>query len=64
MVSLGLISIAEITLIYYFLGLKSLYVFFLTAIGGMFFVEWVNYIEHYGLKREKDKNGIYESITL
>lgn len=30
----------------------------------MFFVEWVNYIEHYGLRRNKDKNGIYESITL
>ena len=27
------------------------------------FAEQVNYIEHYGLQRKKDENGIYESIT-
>ena len=30
---------------------------------GIFFLELINYIEHYGLEREKDENGIYESIT-
>lgn len=30
---------------------------------GMFFLELINYIEHYGLQRKKDENGIYESIT-
>jgi len=29
----------------------------------MFSMELVNYMEHYGLKRNKDENGIYESIT-
>jgi alkane 1-monooxygenase len=64
MMALLLIFFAELSVIYYIFGFKSLYVFLLTSIGGMFFVEWVNYIEHYGLKREKDKDGIYESITL
>jgi alkane 1-monooxygenase len=30
---------------------------------GMLFLELINYIEHYGLLREKDENGIYESIN-
>jgi hypothetical protein len=30
---------------------------------GIWFLELINYIEHYGLIREKDKNGIYESIN-
>jgi len=28
----------------------------------MFFLEAINYIEHYGLERKKDKDGVYESI--
>lgn len=28
------------------------------------FFEAVNYIEHYGLERKKDKNGNYESISI
>ena len=27
-------------------------------------LEVVNYIEHYGLLRAKDKNGVYESVTV
>jgi alkane 1-monooxygenase len=30
---------------------------------GAFFLELINYIEHYGLLRQKDENGIYESIN-
>jgi alkane 1-monooxygenase len=30
---------------------------------GIFFLETINYIEHYGLLRSKDENGIEESIT-
>ena len=28
----------------------------------MFWLETVNYLEHYGLRRRKDENGIYESV--
>jgi alkane 1-monooxygenase len=27
-------------------------------------VESINYVEHYGIQRKKDENGIYESIGL
>jgi hypothetical protein len=29
---------------------------------GITWVETVNYIEHYGLLRKKDENGVYESV--
>ena len=30
---------------------------------GIFFIELINYVEHYGLIRQKDSRGIYEPIT-
>jgi len=30
---------------------------------GVWYLEVINYIEHYGLMRKKDENGIYESIN-
>jgi alkane 1-monooxygenase len=27
-------------------------------------IEIVNYVEHYGLKREKDENGVYEAVSV
>jgi len=49
--------------IFFFLGWSSLkYQFYYTCMG-MFFLELINYIEHYGLLRQKDENGIYESIN-
>ena len=30
---------------------------------GIFFIELINYVEHYGLARKKDVRGIYEPIT-
>jgi hypothetical protein len=30
---------------------------------GVLFLEAINYIEHYGLQRKADENGIYESIN-
>lgn len=32
------------------------------ALGQLIWLEGVNYLEHYGLRREKDENGVYESI--
>jgi alkane 1-monooxygenase len=45
------------------LGWQSLKYQFHYTLMGMFFLELINYIEHYGLQRKKDENGIYESIT-
>jgi alkane 1-monooxygenase len=30
---------------------------------GIFFIELINYVEHYGLLRTKDNRGIYEPIS-
>ena len=30
---------------------------------GIFFIELINYVEHYGLVRQKDQRGIYEPIS-
>ena len=29
---------------------------------GIFFIELINYVEHYGLRRKKDDKGVYEAI--
>lgn len=49
--------------ILFFLGWSSLKYQFMYTLFGMFFLELINYIEHYGLLRQKDENGIYESIN-
>jgi len=49
--------------IYYFLGWNSLKYQFVYTLWGIWYIEQINYIEHYGIIREKDQNGIYESIT-
>lgn len=33
------------------------------SLVGIFFIELINYTEHYGLLREKDSRGIYEPIN-
>ena len=39
--------------------------FHLCYVGiSLIFAEMVNYIEHYGILREKDENGIYESVNI
>lgn len=49
--------------VYYFLGWES-FKFNLCYIAiGVYFFETVNYIEHYGILRKKDTNGVYESIN-
>lgn len=49
--------------VYYFLGWESLKFYLCYIIVGLYWVECVNYIEHYGMQRKKDENGVYESIT-
>lgn len=49
--------------IYFFLGWESIKYQMVYTFWGVVFLEIINYIEHYGLERQKDKDGIYESIT-
>ena len=49
--------------IYHLLGWQSLKYQMCYTFWGIFFLEIINYIEHYGLQRHRDENGIYESIT-
>jgi alkane 1-monooxygenase len=51
------------TTIYLTLGWNSLKFHFIFAAFGLWFQCFANYITHYGLQRNKDKNGIYESIN-
>lgn len=34
------------------------------AFGSIFYLEAINYIEHYGLLRKKQDNGHYEKVTI
>tara|TARA_R110002072_G_scaffold145129_11_gene291394 strand:- start:4131 stop:5168 length:1038 start_codon:yes stop_codon:yes gene_type:complete len=48
--------------IYYFLGTISLFYFLGAAVFGIILLETVNYIEHYGLLRNKNEHGRYEKV--
>lgn len=48
--------------IYHFFGTGGLKFQAAYTFTGLFWAEMVNYLEHYGLQRRKDSNGIYESI--
>ncbi len=48
--------------IYTFFGLIGLSSFFAAAVLGILLLETVNYIEHYGLLRTKNKHGRYERV--
>ena len=51
-------------LITYFFGYYVLLFVVLSAITSILFFESVNYIEHYGLLREKNSSGRYERVRL
>ena len=56
-------NISLLTSIYLILGLNSLKYQMVYMLWGVWYLEVINYIEHYGLMRRKDENGIYESIN-
>jgi alkane 1-monooxygenase len=58
-----LLHVSICTAIYYILGWSSLRYQFFYTLQGICYQETVNYIEHYGLVRKKDENGVYESIS-
>lgn len=48
----------------YFYGIQTLCCFLLQVIGAVFFLEVINYIEHYGLRRKKISENTYEKVTV
>lgn len=50
--------------IYLLLGIGAVKYQLAYTFWGTIYLETTNYIEHYGLKRKQDQNGIYESINV
>jgi alkane 1-monooxygenase len=45
-------------------GFQGFVLFLITAFGAIFYLEAINYIEHYGLQRERKSDGTYEKVTI
>ena len=58
-----IIQLTYLILIYVFFGLNGLLLAFLAGIVGFLLLETINYIEHYGLKRNLLESGRYERVT-
>ena len=63
MIFYTLANIVLLLSIYYFFNIKVLFAFVLAAVVGILLLETVNYIEHYGLLREKNSSGRYERVN-
>ena len=62
MIIYTLANIILLGTIFYFFGLFGLIAFTSAAVIGILLLETVNYIEHYGLLRNKNKHGRYERV--
>jgi alkane 1-monooxygenase len=59
----AIIQIGYLFTIYYFFGYIGLSVAFFAGIAGFLLLETINYIEHYGLKRNLLPSGRYERVS-
>ena len=57
------IHCAILLAIFSLLGTKAVIFQLGYSLVGIFFIELINYVEHYGLTRRQDARGIYEPIT-
>jgi len=62
MVSYSIANVILLASIYAFFGMIVLLTFIVAAVIGIGLLETVNYIEHYGLLRAKNKRGKYEPV--
>ena len=62
MLHFQLIQVALLLSIFAIGGLSTMIAFMLAALLGILLLETVNYIEHYGLQRNKKSNGRYERV--
>lgn len=58
-----LIQISYLILLFFFFGSVGLFVALLAGIVGFLLLETINYIEHYGLKRNLLPSGRYERVS-
>lgn len=59
-----LAAIIFTTMIFSIYGMQGGILFLLESIGSIFYLEAINYIEHYGILRKKDGKGNYEKVTI
>ena len=59
----AIIQAGYLLVIYYFFGFKGLLFAIFAGIVGFLLLETINYIEHYGLKRNQLASGRYERVT-
>jgi alkane 1-monooxygenase len=64
MISFNIAHLAYVILIHYIFGIRGTIFVLCYAAMVIFFQETINYIEHYGLKRKKDENGIFEPVNI
>lgn len=57
-------SAAFTLMIYYFYGMQATICFVIQAVLSIVYLGGINYIEHYGLRREKLANGEYEKVNI
>ncbi len=62
MIQFFLIQLAMVLLIYFIFGYMVVFYFTGAALFGIFLLETVNYIEHYGLRRKKTGENVYERV--
>lgn len=62
MVIYTIINITLVLSIHFIFGTMVVFAFLIAAIVGILLLETVNYIEHYGLLRQKNKYGTYERV--
>lgn len=60
MIQIHLVQVIFVGTIFYFFGGMATTLFLIAAIQGIFLLETVNYIEHYGLQRKQIAKGKYE----
>jgi alkane 1-monooxygenase len=46
------------------MGLKFALIYISHGLLGVFFLEVINYIEHYGLRRKEVSAGVFEKVTI
>ena len=60
----ALSALIFVSLMFKIYGFQAGVIYVFIAYGGVFFLETINYVEHYGLRREKKTNGEYEKVTI
>jgi alkane 1-monooxygenase len=64
LITFNIAHVAWVACVSYFFGWMGMIFVLLYAFLTVFLLETINYIEHYGLKRKKDENGVYEPVNI